>query len=67
MAKLSDDQRNRAIGMLNAGMPLRAVARALNCHHVTIARLHQRFVATGRVGGRPRSGRPRVTTPQQDQ
>ena len=52
--------------MLVAGMTLRAVARAMRCHHTTIGRLRHRFQLTGAIQDRPRSGAPRVTTAHQD-
>ena len=38
----------------------------LNCTKLTIARLIQRYRVTGRTADRPRSGRPRVTTANED-
>lgn len=66
MVKLTVAQRNRAVGMLQAGMSARAVARTMNCCHSTILRLWQLFQQRGNVQERPRTGRPRVTTPAQD-
>lgn len=66
MPRLNPDERNQAVGMLRAGLSARQVANRFNCHHSTIVRLNQRFVATNSVADRPRSGPPRVTTPQQD-
>ena len=42
------------------------VARARNCNVCTVRRLRQRYRETGQTADRPRSGRPRVTTPAQD-
>ena len=67
MPRLSNDQRHRALGMLDVGASVRDVARALNVHHSTVYRLRQRFRDTGRVSDHPRSGAPRITTRQQDQ
>uniref|UniRef100_A0A3P9BVY2 Platelet-derived growth factor receptor-like protein n=1 Tax=Maylandia zebra TaxID=106582 RepID=A0A3P9BVY2_9CICH len=58
--------RERAIGMLTAGMSTRSVARALNVHFSTISRLHRRFREYGSTSNRPHNRRPRVTTPAQD-
>ena len=67
MAILSQIQRERAIGMLNAGMRPINVARNFNVHLSTITRLRERFRTTGRTEDHPRSGRPRCTTQRQDQ
>lgn len=58
--------RERAIGMLTAGMSTRSVARALNVHFSTISRLQRRFREYGSTSNRPHNRRPRVTTPAQD-
>ena len=60
------EQRARAIGMLTAGMSVRDVARHFQPHESTISRLLNRFQQTGNVADRPRSGRPRKTTPRED-
>ena len=52
--------------MLSAGMSKRRIAAALGCHASTILRLNQRLLQTGSVKDRPRTGRPKVTTPAQD-
>ncbi len=56
----------RQSGMLRVGMLKIDVARRFNCHVSTITRLQMRFQQTGGVADRPRPGRPRVTTPGQD-
>ncbi len=58
--------RERAIGMLTAGMSTRAVARELNVHFSTISRLQKRFREFVSTSNRPHNRRPRVTTPAQD-
>ncbi len=58
--------RERAIGMLTAGMSTRAVARELNVNFSTISRLQRRFRKFGSTSDRPHNRRPRVTTPAQD-
>ena len=60
------EQRERAISMLTAGMSARDVARHFQRHESTINRLLNRFQQTGNVAKRPRSGRPRKSTPQED-
>ncbi|MES9880473.1 MAG: helix-turn-helix domain-containing protein [Sedimenticola sp.] len=66
MPRLDQNSRNQAIGMLRVGMLKIDVARRFNCHVSTITRLQMRFQQTGGVADRPRPGRPRVTTPGQD-
>ncbi|KAL0152381.1 hypothetical protein M9458_052104, partial [Cirrhinus mrigala] len=58
--------RERAIGMLTAGMSPRAVARELNVNFSTISRLQRRFRQFGSISNRPHNRRPGVTTPAQD-
>ena len=60
------EQRERAIGMLTAGMYARHVARHFQRHESTISRLLNSFQLTWNVADRPRSGRPRKTTPRED-
>ncbi|KAL0179256.1 hypothetical protein M9458_024698, partial [Cirrhinus mrigala] len=57
--------RERAIGMLTAGMSTRAVAREFNVYFSTISCLQRRFREFGSTSNRPHN-RPRVTTPTQD-
>ncbi len=66
MPQMSQVLRERAIGMLTAGMSTRAVARELNVHFSTISRLQRRFREFGSTSKRPHNRRPRVTTPAQD-
>ncbi len=66
MPQMSQVLRERAIGMLTAGMSTRAVARELNVHFATISRLQRRFREFGSTSNRPHNRRPRVTTPAQD-
>lgn len=66
MGKLSVANRNRAIGLLQAGTAKRQVARILNCSRVTIQNVWRRFQQGQGLEDLPRSGRPPVTTPNQD-
>lgn len=66
MPRLSEPQRNNAIGRLDAGESRTAVARAFHVSPSTISRLWDRYQQHGSTRDLPRSGRPRVTTPGQD-
>ena len=66
MPKLDNDERNQAIGMLNAGMSATVVSQHFGCTRKTVERLQRRFRVTGNVADRCRSGRPRVTTAADD-
>ncbi len=66
MPQMSQVLRERAIGMLTAGMSTRAAARELNVNFSTISRLQRRFREFGSTSNRPHNRRPRVTTPAQD-
>ena len=52
--------------MLQAGATQVDVARRYNVARITIYRLWQRYLTTNTTADRPRSGRPRVTTPRHD-
>uniref|UniRef100_A0AAX7V920 Transposase Tc1-like domain-containing protein n=1 Tax=Astatotilapia calliptera TaxID=8154 RepID=A0AAX7V920_ASTCA len=58
--------RERAMGMLTAGMSTRAVAHEMNVHFSAISRLQRCFREFGRTSNRTHNRRPRVTTPAQD-
>ncbi|ROL51658.1 Transposable element Tc1 transposase [Anabarilius grahami] len=64
MPQMSQVLRERAIGMLTAGLSTRAVARELNVHFSTISRLQRRFREFGSTSNRPHNRS--VTTPAQD-
>ena len=66
MPRLSAVERNQAIGRLEAGESVQHVARHFNVNITTIYRLQHRYNTTQTTNDLPRSGRPRVTTPQQD-
>ena len=61
-ARLTAEERERAIGMVQLGANYAHVARILNCTKLMITRLIQRYRVTGRTADRPRSGIPRVKT-----
>jgi len=64
--KLLNEQRARAVGMLEASVNQAVVARKFIVHRSTLSRLHSKFRETNTVADRPRAGRPRVTTLRQD-
>ena len=66
MPRLTNVERNRAVQLLLGGNSQNAVARTLNVHKSTISRLYIRLRVTGTTADRPRTGRPKVTTPRQD-
>uniref|UniRef100_A0A8K9X519 Transposase Tc1-like domain-containing protein n=1 Tax=Oncorhynchus mykiss TaxID=8022 RepID=A0A8K9X519_ONCMY len=53
--------------MLQGGMRTADVARAIPCNVRTVRRLREHYRETGWTADLPRSGRPHVTTPAQDQ
>ena len=55
MPRLNQDQRNQAVGMLNAGQTVRPVSRAFGCTRRTITLLIRRFRQTGSVQDRVRT------------
>jgi len=64
MPRLSKEDRERAIGMLQVGQPKHQVAQCFGCTVRSIHRLWNRFNQTGSTSDHPRSGRPRVITPR---
>ena len=64
--KLSMARRNLTIGMSDTGMSSRHIAVQFNVNHTVIGRLIQRYHQTGTENDRPRSGRPRLTSPRED-
>lgn len=66
MARLSPEERWRAVGMVQMGATHAHVATTLGCARITITRLMRRYRQTGRTVDMPRSGRPRVTTANED-
>ena len=67
MPRVPAHLRERALGMMQGGMRTVDVAKAINCNVRTVRHLRQHYRETGRTADHPRSGRPRVTTPAQDQ
>ena len=63
---MSLERRQRALGMLVAGMRIKDVARQFGVNSSTISRLRSRYQATGEFRDRQRTGRPRKTTLSQD-
>ena len=66
MPRLDKVSRERAIGMLDAGLSQTEVARRFGDHRTTLNRLVGRLLTTRTTDDRPRSGRPRVTSHIQD-
>ena len=66
MSLLNNENRARALGMLECGISQNDVARHFGVSRSTIARLVQRVNTTGSLPDRPRSGAPRVTSVRQD-
>ncbi|ESO83906.1 hypothetical protein LOTGIDRAFT_236403 [Lottia gigantea] len=66
MARLTSQQREHAIGRLNSGQRSQVSANAFNWSLRTIERFRFRYNTTNSTDDRPRSDRPRVTTPRQD-
>ncbi|GFR66720.1 transposable element Tcb2 transposase [Elysia marginata] len=66
MPRLSEVDRHRALGLLQAGLPISEVSLRMNVNRTTIFRLRQRLHETDAVSDRPRSGRPGCTTQRQD-
>ena len=66
MPRLTSQQREQAIGRLQAGESISNVANVFNVHITTIYRLQDRFVTTNSTADLPRSGPPSVTTQRQD-
>ena len=66
MPRLSQFDRARALGMLLAGATATDVAARFNVNRSTINRIRTPVRTTASVADRPRSGRPRATTQEQD-
>ncbi|GFS16696.1 transposable element Tcb1 transposase [Elysia marginata] len=66
MPRLTEVDRHRALGLLQAGLPISEVYLRMNANRTSIFRLRQRLHETDTVSDRPRSWRPRCTTQRQD-
>ena len=66
MPRLNKFNRERAIGMLDAGLSQGEVARCFGVYRTTINRPLDRLRTTQSTDDRPRSGRPCVTSHVQD-
>ena len=62
MARLLEDQRNQAIGMLNEWSKVNNIVHHFECYRQTIHNLVNRYNITGSVRDRARPGRARLTT-----
>ncbi len=60
--KLSYVNRGIAIGLIKAGYTYSRIAIELGCDRTTVSRTHDRYLETGDVKDRPRTGRPKKTT-----
>jgi len=66
MPRLTENQRLRAIGMLQGGLAQNIVARHFGVHRNTIQSLLRRLMQPGNTRNRQRSDRPLVTSRQYD-
>lgn len=64
--KLSEGQKWQVIGMSNTGRSTRQIANHFQVNQSIIARLLQKYRATGTVSERHRAGKPHKTTPRED-
>ena len=66
MPRLRQNDSERAVGVVHAGITHQAVADHFNVSRITIPRLVICLLQTGRTNKRPRNGRPHVTSQRQD-
>jgi transposase len=66
MPRLRQNDRERAVGMVQAGMTHQAVADHFNVSRITISRLMIHLRQTGRTNDSPCNGRLHVTSQRQD-
>ena len=62
MPRLRQNEKERAVGMLRAGMAQTQIANQFNVSRMTIYRLMIPLRDTGNTSDRPRSGGPCLTT-----
>jgi transposase len=65
MPRLNNEMHNQMLGMLQAGVSQRQVARRFDVHPCTVSHLLSRFNQAWSLNDRPRPGQPFVTTPRQ--
>ncbi|GFW37525.1 transposable element Tcb1 transposase [Trichonephila clavipes] len=63
---LTDSEAWRVVGRLEGGQTQAEVAQAIGVSQSVISRIWNRFLETGSAGRRPRQGRRRATTPNED-
>ncbi|GFX89458.1 transposable element Tcb2 transposase [Trichonephila clavipes] len=63
---LTDSEAWRVVGRLEGGQTQAEVAQAIVVSQSVISRMWNRFLESGSVGRRPRQGRRRATTPNED-
>ncbi|GFW38812.1 transposable element Tcb2 transposase [Trichonephila clavipes] len=63
---LTDSEAWRVVGRLEGGQTQAEVAQAIGVSQSVISRIWNRFLETGNAGRRPRQGRRRATTPNED-
>ena len=66
MPRIPNNLRERAIGILDAGISTEHVARHVGCYSRAIRNIRITFRTTGSTNDLPHRGRPRVTTRGQD-
>ena len=66
MPRLRQNDRERAVGMVQAGITHQAVEDHFNVSRITISRLIIRLRQTDRTNDRPCSGKSRVTSQRED-
>ncbi|GFV73586.1 transposable element Tcb2 transposase [Trichonephila clavipes] len=63
---LTDSEAFRVVGRLEGGQTQAEVAQAIGVSQSVISRIWNRFLETGSAGRRPKQGRKRATTPNED-
>lgn len=65
-ANISREKRAQIVALHQTGFKLRRIARQLQCSKSAVFEAIRRFQETGFNVDRPRSGRPRISTPADD-